>query len=106
MGILQARILEWVAMPSSRDLPNPGLPHCRQIHYHLSPQGSPRTPLFCGYPHLQVWEPGVAVRTQRQSHNQGLTRATTDLLGQMLLRDEEDVTSLSSVLAALRLPNH
>ena len=22
-GILQARILEWVAMPSSRDLPNP-----------------------------------------------------------------------------------
>ena len=25
MGILQARILEWVAMPSSRDLPNPGI---------------------------------------------------------------------------------
>ena len=24
-GILQARILEWVAMPSSRDLPDPGL---------------------------------------------------------------------------------
>ena len=24
MGILQARILEWVIMPSSRDLPNPG----------------------------------------------------------------------------------
>ena len=24
MGILQARILQWVAMPSSRDLPNPG----------------------------------------------------------------------------------
>ena len=24
MEILQARILEWVAMPSSRDLPNPG----------------------------------------------------------------------------------
>ena len=24
MGILQARILEWVAMPSSRDLPDPG----------------------------------------------------------------------------------
>ena len=46
------------------------------------------------------------MRTQRQSHNQGLTRATTDLLDQMLLRDEEDVTSLSSVLAALRLPNH
>ena len=25
MGILQAKILEWVAMPSSRDLPNPGI---------------------------------------------------------------------------------
>ena len=25
MGILQARILEWGAMPSSRDLPNPGI---------------------------------------------------------------------------------
>ena len=24
-GILQGRILEWVAMPSSRDLPNPGI---------------------------------------------------------------------------------
>ena len=24
-GILQARILEWTAMPSSRDLPNPGI---------------------------------------------------------------------------------
>ena len=24
-GILQARILEWVAIPSSRDLPNPGI---------------------------------------------------------------------------------
>ena len=27
-GILQARALEWVAMPSSRDLPDPGIePH-------------------------------------------------------------------------------
>ena len=25
MGILQARILEWLAMPSFRDLPNPGI---------------------------------------------------------------------------------
>jgi len=24
-AILQARILEWVAMPSSRDLPHPGI---------------------------------------------------------------------------------
>ena len=25
MGILQARILDWVALPSSGDLPNPGI---------------------------------------------------------------------------------
>ena len=41
-GILQARILEWVAFPFSRDLPNPGLPCCRQILYQLSHKGSPR----------------------------------------------------------------
>ena len=44
-GILQAGILEWVAIPSPRDLPdlglNPGLLHCRQILYHQSHQGSP-----------------------------------------------------------------
>ena len=45
-GILQARILEWVAFPFSRGIfPtqgwNPGLPHCRWILYQLSHQGSP-----------------------------------------------------------------
>ena len=38
MGILQARILEWVARPSSREIfptqgLSPGLPHCRWILY-------------------------------------------------------------------------
>ena len=47
-GILQARILEWVAISFSGGIfPiqgwNPGLPHCRQILYHLSHQGSPST---------------------------------------------------------------
>jgi len=27
--------------PSLEDLPNPGLPHCRQILYQLSHRGSP-----------------------------------------------------------------
>ena len=40
--VLQARILEWLAIPFSRDLPNleiePGSPTLRQIHYHLSHQ--------------------------------------------------------------------
>ena len=40
LGIFQARILEWVAIPFSRGSSqprdqNPGLPHCRQILYHL-----------------------------------------------------------------------
>ena len=49
-GVLQAGILERVATSFSRDLPdleiltqgwNADLPHCRQILYHLSHQGSP-----------------------------------------------------------------
>ena len=39
-GILQARILEWVAIPFSKHLLDPGIepgsPACRQILYHLS----------------------------------------------------------------------
>ena len=46
-GILQARILEWVAFPFSRGSyqtqeSNPGLPHCWQILYQLSHKGSPK----------------------------------------------------------------
>ena len=45
-GILQARILEWVAISFSKGIfptqgLNLGLPHCRQTLYHLSRQGSP-----------------------------------------------------------------
>ena len=45
-GILQARILEWVAIPFSRGYfltqgSNPDLLHCRWILYCLSHQGSP-----------------------------------------------------------------
>ena len=44
-GILQARILQWVAFPFSRGIiptqeSNPGLAHCRQILYQLSHKGS------------------------------------------------------------------
>ena len=47
-GILQARILEWVAVPFSRGSSqptqgsNPSLPHCRRILYYLSHKGSPQ----------------------------------------------------------------
>ena len=40
-GILQARILAWVAIAFSRRL-NLSLLYCRQILYHLSHQGSPK----------------------------------------------------------------
>jgi len=40
MGLtLQARILEWVAIPFSGDLPDLGLLHGRQILYSLKPKG-------------------------------------------------------------------
>ena len=46
VGILQARLLEWVAIPFSRGIfptqgLNPGLRYCRQILYCLSHQGNP-----------------------------------------------------------------
>ena len=52
-GILQARVLEWVAISFSRgssrprDFPNPGnlgLPSYRQTLYQLNHQGSPEMP--------------------------------------------------------------
>ena len=53
-GILQARILEWVASLLQGILPtqglNQGLPHCRQILYQLSHQGSPRILEWVAYP--------------------------------------------------------
>ena len=56
MGILQARILEWVAMPSSRGSSQimwetePRSPTCRRILYSLSHQGSPRILEWVAYP--------------------------------------------------------
>ena len=48
MGILQTRILEWVAMPSSSDLPDPGMEpmSLNLLHWQvgclpLAPPGNP-----------------------------------------------------------------
>ena len=54
-GILQARILEWVALPSFRGFSQPRdrtqvSRHCRQILYHLSHQLSPRILEWVAYP--------------------------------------------------------
>ena len=45
-GILQAKMLEWIAIPLLQGIfpaqgLNPGVLHCRQILYHLSHLGSP-----------------------------------------------------------------
>ena len=54
-GDSPGRILEWVAMPSSRGIfptqwLNPGVPHCKQILYCLSNQGSLRILEWVAYP--------------------------------------------------------
>ena len=54
-GILQSRVLEWVAVPFSRGTfptqgSNPGLLHCRWILYQLNHQGSPRILEWVAYP--------------------------------------------------------
>ena len=62
-GILQASILEWVAISFSRDLPNPGTevrsPTLQADSLPLSQQGSPFTCCsFCqsyGFPSSHVW---------------------------------------------------
>ena len=45
LGVLQARLMEWLAIPFSRGSPtqksNTGFPHCKQILYHLSQWGIP-----------------------------------------------------------------
>ena len=51
-GILQARILAWVAFPFSRGSSQPRdiRPHCRRILYQLSHKGSPRVLEWVAYP--------------------------------------------------------
>ena len=86
-GILQARILEWVAMPSSQGIfptqgSNPGLLHCRWILYHLSHQENPSTILqykikvkkikcqFLGLNIVnQVWDLGICILTSSLSNS-------------------------------------
>ena len=66
-GILQARILECLAISfsrgSSQPRSNPGLLHCRQIFYHLSYQGSPTIVLLmwktCQWSWYWLTFPGV-----------------------------------------------
>ena len=54
-GILQARILDWVAFPFSKGIfptegSNPVLPHCRRILYQLSHKESQKILEWVTYP--------------------------------------------------------
>ena len=57
MGIHKARILEWVAMPSSRDLPNTGIQHRSPVFQANSLLSeSPRKPKNTGVGSLSLCE--------------------------------------------------
>ena len=61
-GILQARILEWVAMPSSRGLPNPGIESgSLSLQADSLPSEPPGKPLLPGLGLSK--EPGEGIET-------------------------------------------
>ena len=62
MGILQVRILEWVAMPSSRDLPSPGFeprsPALQVDSLPSEPTGKPESTInICTSPPFRDFRP-------------------------------------------------
>ena len=68
MGILQARILEWIAMPSG-DLPNPGIePRSPTLQVDYLPSEPPGKPKNTGMSSLSLFQ-GIFLT---QESNQGL----------------------------------
>ena len=68
-GILQARILEWVAVPFSRDLPNPGIkPRFPALQADSLPAESQRKPKNTGVGSLSLLQRIFPT----QESNQGL----------------------------------
>ena len=63
-GILQARMLEWVAFPFLEDLPNPGIgprsPTLQVDSLPAEPKGSPRILEWVAYPFSRdLPDPGI-----------------------------------------------
>ena len=55
-GILQARILEWVAFPSPGDLPDPGIkPRSPALQAESLPSEPPGKPIYV-YTHISTWK--------------------------------------------------
>ena len=66
-GILQARILEWVAMPSSRGSPNPGIePRSSTLQADSLPSEAP------GKPTLESTECLYSCQSSRAGTGQGV----------------------------------
>ena len=89
-GILQARRLEWVAMPPSRgsSRPRDGTHiSCtgRQILYHLSPTGSPKEEVALGIHH--TLHPVFLVASRAPEQIRGRFLNYRDKLGFLLLND-------------------
>ena len=77
-GILQARILERVAIPFSRDLLDPGIeprsPVFRQILYHLNHQRSPYLYLYLYIPDFMVAQTVKRLLTMQETRVWSLGR--------------------------------
>ena len=105
MGILQARILAWVAMPSSRGIfpiqgLNPGLPHCRWIPYQSEPLGKPKN---TGVGSLALLQGIFLIQESNQSlpHYRQILYQLSYQGGQL---SEEDIRDVGSIPGSGRSP--
>ena len=127
-GILQARILGWGAISSSRGIfptqgSNPGLPHCRWILYHLNHQGSPPKPfdpviplvgldpekksyfimihthLFSGQHYLQYPRHGISQNVHPQNNEKKNERKVNIQAGTLLSHQQKGMTPLTAARA-------
>ena len=107
-GILQARILEWVAYPFSRGSSWPrGLLHCRLILYQLSYQGSPiANVLTLGRKMVSYKQVHFSVRVKSPrdwaGHSCGESLHEIYLLPSMPHRERESASTSGSVCPTLR----
>ena len=99
-GILQARILEWVAFPFSRGIfptqgSNPRLPHCKQILHCQNHRGSPMTNRVVSNPSIPPPPPTHThptphhIKLQRLAHGWTIFPSQSDQSLEILLNAEE-----------------
>ena len=105
-GILQSKILEWVAIffsrgaSQSRD-PTPGLLHCKQFLYCLNHQVSPTRWWVGG----EGWEEHSLPQMGSQNCKPGVVEASLEVLNRHICWILDGVTHLSSTNSDLWLPH-